>query len=252
MVNKFASLDYVNATFEKKSSQSDSSYVVGTDLMKRYIDVEYLGTLTYLQAFCIYDGNYYSIDGNNISVQDSSFAQTDSATLYTGHGNGLQLGNSKYAYASGWNDNKIYKVDLENLVVDSVITLPTTGYTTGVVDEAKNLAYIFQRDSYPDHEDNYNFIVYDLTNQQIVSTKQILAFGAMQSAELFNDRIFVLNGLGSSTCPNGYRVFDTNGNILADYYLGDFSTNEPEGVCIDRDNHELFISFVDKKLYKVY
>ena len=228
-----------------------SNYVVGSDLMKRAVTITSLGTLTYLQAFCLYNGSYYSINGDNISVQDSSFVETANTTLDTGHGNSLQLGNSKYAYASGWDDNKIYKVDLENLVVDSVITLPTTGYTTGVVDEVRNYAYIFQRDTYPSTEDNYNFIVYDITNQTIVSTKKLLSFGAMQAADFYNDRIIVLNGLGNDTCPNGYRVFDTNGNILADYHLGTFSTSEPEGVCVNRSNQELLISLVDSSLYKV-
>lgn len=251
---RFADIDedavLILSNFTEEESEPNN-YIVGSDLMKKPIKAKQLGSLTYLQAFCIYNGSYYSIDGSHISVQNGSFVQTDSADLNTGHGNALQLGNSKYAYASGWNDNNIYKVDLENLVIDSTIALPTTGYTTGVVDEIKNLAYIFQRDSSPDHEDNYNFIVYDITNQQIVSTKKILAYGAMQAADFFNDRIIVLNGLGTSACPNGYRVFDTNGNILADYYFNDFSTNEPEGVCIDRDNHELHISFVNKSVYKI-
>lgn len=233
------------------NSESSINYVVGSDLQKKAVSVSQLGTLTYDQAFCKYNGKYYSINGSNIAEQDEAFAVLRNTTLSAGHGNGLQLGNSKYAYASGWDDNKLYKIDLENLVVDSIITLPTIGYTTGVVDEGKNIAYVFQRDSVPDHEDNYNFIVYDITNQQIVSTKKILAYGAMQACDLFNDRIIVLNGLGNSACPNGYRVFDTNGNILADYYLGVFDTQEPEGVCLDRDNHELLMSFGSKAVFKI-
>lgn len=247
----FATKSYVDANFVKKSGTTGANYVIGSDLLKRNVNLQQVGTLTYLQAFCIYDGSYYSIDGTHISVQDSTFTETDSASINTGHGNGLQLGNSNLAYASGWNDNKIYVVDLDTLTISDTITLPTTGYTTGVVDEVRNLAYIFQRDSYPDHEDNYNFIVYDLTNEQIVSTKKILAYGAMQAADFFNDRIIVLNGLGSVACPNGYRVFDTSGNILADYVIGDLANTEPEGVCIDRETHELFISTVGKTVYKI-
>lgn len=250
-VSKFVTLDYVESVYAKAKPSGENNYAVGSDLLKKYVGINELGLLTYLQAFCRYNGKYYSIDGSNIAEQDSYFNVLRNVPLNTGHGNALQLGGNGIAYASGWNDNKIYSVNLNSLTIDSVITLPTTGYTTGAVDEAKGLAYIFQRDSYPDHEDNYNFIVYDINNETIVSTKQILAFGAMQACDLFNDRIIVINGLGNSTCPNGYRVFDTNGNILADYYLGNFSTVEPEGVCIDRDNHELLISLVNKKLYKL-
>lgn len=234
-----------------KESEETKNYVVGSNLLKRPVSVARLGALTYQQAFCKYDGKYYSIDGSNIAEQDASFNVLRNVALSTGHGNALQLGTNGIAYASGWDDNEIYVVNLDDLTIDSTIVLPTTGYTTGVIDEVRNYAYIFQRDSRPDHEDNYNFIVYDLTNQQIISTRKILAYGAMQAADFFNDRIIVLNGLGNSACPNGYRVFDTSGNILADYYFGDFSTTEPEGVCIDRDTHELYVSYVDKNIYKV-
>ena len=236
---------------ESTVSKSSINYVVGADLMKRPVKTELLGALTDVQSFCKYNGKYYSIDGSNIAEQDSSFTELRSAELYTGHGNSLQLGNNGMAYASGWNDQKIYKVDLTNFTIDETITLPTTGYTTYAVDELRGLIYIFQRDSYPDTEANYNFIVYDYVNEEIKSTKEILAFSAMQSVDLFDDKLFVLNGLGGSTTPNGYRVFDLNGNILAEYFFGDFSIIEPEGVCIDRDTHDLYISYVNRNVYKV-
>lgn len=245
------SFDSVLIVSNYENSDDGNNYLVGSDLMKKHVEVTKVGALQYLQAFCRYKGDYYSIDGANIAQQDSEFTVLQDVALNTGHGNGLQLGNANLAYASGWNDNNIYVVDLDLLTLAGTITLPTEGYTTGVVDEVNNLAYVFQRDSYPDTVDNYNFIVYDITNEEIKSTKKILAFGGMQAADFYNDRIIVLNGLGSASVPNGCRVFDTNGNILADYVFGDFSTVEPEGVCIDRSTHELYISFVNKQIYKV-
>lgn len=231
---------------------NSANYCIGTDLIKRPVFAEYLGSLKYLQSFCKYDGKYYSTDGSNIAEQDSSFNVLRDVPISIGHGNSLQLGHNGKAYASGWNDQKVYEVDLATLTITNTYALPTTGYTTVAVDDVNELMYIFQRATYPDTLENYNFIVYDYANAQIISTKKTtVAFGAMQACDLFNDRIIVLNGTGDSVCPNGYRVFDLNGNILADYYLGDFSTQEPEGVCIDRSNHELLISYVDKKLYKL-
>lgn len=246
---KYVPLNVADALYEKRRSES-INYVVGADMLKKPIDVDYIGQLQYFGAFCRYNDKYYSINGSSIAEQDSDFAVLRDVSLNTGHGNSLQLGGSGFAYASGWNDNKIYKVDLENLTVTDVITLPTTGYTTGVVDEVNNVAYIFQRDSYPDTEANYNFITYDITNQQILKTSKILAFGAIQSADFFDDKIFAINGLGTSTVPNGYRVYDTNGKILAEYFIGDFTT-EPEGVCIDRNSHELYMGLVNKNIYRI-
>lgn len=246
---KYVPQNLADVLYEKRRSVI-ANYVVGTDLLKKPIVVDYIGQLQYFGAFCRYNDKYYSINGSSIAEQDSDFIVLRDVSLNTGHGNSLQLGGNGFAYASGWNDNKIYKVDLENLTVTDVITLPTTGYTTGVVDEVNNVAYIFQRDSYPDTEANYNFIVYDIANQQILKTSKTLAFGAMQSADFFDDKIFVINGLGTSTVPNGYRVYDTNGKILSEYFIGDFTT-EPEGVFVDRDTHELYMGLVNHNVYKI-
>lgn len=234
---------------------NDASYnnghVIGADLLKKPIKVKGVGALTYVQSFCVYDGDFYSINGSSIGKQDSTLTAVTSVSLNTGHGNSMQLGSSKYAYASGWDDNTVYKVDLTNMTVDDTITLPTTGYTSCVIDDIRGLAYIFQRDTYPTTEESYNFIVYDYVNGQTVSTKKTIPFAAMQACDLFDDKIFVLNGLGTVSCPNGYRVYDLNGNILAEYFLPDFAEREPEGICVDRDTHELYISFSNKALYKI-
>ena len=247
----YTSIDERVTSLEDKVLIPDQNYVLGSDMIKRSVSKQYLGQLTYLQSFCVYNSKYYSINGSNISVQSSTFTEVNNVALNLGHGNSLQLGNGSLAYASGWDDNKVYIVDLETLTITDTITLPTTGYTTVAIDELNQIAYIFQRDSYPATEERYNFIVYDYANQEIKSTKQTVAFGAMQACDFYNDKIIVLNGLGTTACPNGYRVYDTNGNIVSEYFLGDFSAVEPEGVCIDRETHELYISFVDKKIYKV-
>ena len=232
-------------------SENSTNYAVGSDLHKQPIIAVEVGELTYLQAFCVYDGKYYSINGTNIAEQGADFGVLRNVTLNTGHGNSLQIGSNGVAYASGWDDNKVYAVNLSTLTIDSVITLPTTGYTTAAIDDVNGIAYIFQRNSYPDTETRYNFIVYDYVHEQIKSTREIMAFAAMQACDLYHDRIIALNGLGTNTAPNGCRVFDLSGNILAEYVFSDFASTEPEGVCIDRETHDLYISLVNKKIYKI-
>lgn len=230
-----------------------NDYKIDAALMKSAVKTAELGTLTYLQSFCKYDGYYFSTNGSAISKQTSAFAVDSSAAISAGHGNALQLGKSKYAYISGWDDNKIYKIDLDTLVITDTYTLPTTGYTTGVVDETRNRAYVFQRDTTPgDSEESYAFLVIDLSDMSIIESAQTEpVFGAMQAADFFEDRIIVLNGLGTNTIPNGYRIYNIHGEVIGEYVLGSFASAEPEGVCIDRDTHDLLISFSDAKVHIV-
>lgn len=241
----------VNWAYNTRACRAGGNYVVGADLIKRGIAAKQVGWLTYKQAFCIYDGKYYSIDGSNIAEQDQNFNLLRSNALNTGHGNSLQVGTGGKAYASGWDDNNIYVVDLSSLTITETISLPTTGYTTCVVDELRGLIYIFQRDSLPDTEANYNFITYDYINDAIISTKKTLPFAAIQACDLYNDKIIALNGLGTNGAPNGYRVYGISGEILAEYVLNAFASIEPEGVCIDRDSKELYISFVNGNIYSL-
>ena len=224
-------------------------YVLGSDMIKRQLKVTELGTLSLYQSFCKYNGNYYSTNGDAIAVQNSSFSETNRATLDVGHGNSFQLGSNGMAYISGWDDQTVYVIDLANLTIDSTITLPTIGYTTAAIDDVNKIAYIFQRDSRPNTDAQYNFITYDYENETIISTRKINTFQAMQACDFYKDRIVVL--WGSSTSEKGYRVYDTSGNTLATYHLPSISDNEPEGVCIDRDSEVLLISDVNKKIYEI-
>lgn len=242
---------YYRILTEHESEYNPQSYVIGADSIRNEIKVNYLGMLTYPQSFCIYNGNYYSTDGNNIGIQDSSFNAISTKALVVGHGNSFQRGSNGKAYISGWNDQKIYVVDMETLELDSEITLPTIGYTTAVVDDLNGIAYIFQRDSYPETVVNYNFIVYDYQNQQIKSTRVINAFSAMQSADYYNGRIAVLWGLGTNANPSGMAIYNTVGDILAEFTVKEFKNAEPEGVYFDRKTGELTVSVVSKRVYQI-
>ena len=231
--------------------------VVGLDLIKRHVQAERIGTQTlkYDQSFLIYNSKYYSTNGSNIAIQDSDFNVEQDVELYVGHGNSFQLG-YKYpnrGYVSGWDDNKVYIVNLDNLTLESTINLPVTGYTTCAVDDINGLVYIFQRDTRPNTESIYNLIIYDYINSETKKTYTLSTpFGAMQACDIFQDKIIVLNGLGTNALPNGYRVYDTTGQILATYHFDDFDTIEPEGVFIDRTSGEMYWSFANARIYKVY
>lgn len=242
---------HIRSIEDSMNPSVSTDYAITADFAKRNLKATALGTLTYMQSFCKYGDYYYSIDGTNISKQDSTFAEVSNVALGTGHGNALQLGHNGKAYASGWNDQKVYEVDLATLTITNTYTLPTTGYTTVAVDDVNELMYIFQRDSYPDTEDYYNFIVYDYANEQIISTKKTtVKFCAMQACDFYNGKIIVLNGMGGNY-PNGYRIYNTNGDVIAEYVLGSFASQEPEGICIDRDTQDILISFGAKVVYKI-
>lgn len=225
--------------------------VVGADFLRKKVCTEYVGTLKYLQSFCVYNGKYYSTNGSNIGVQNSDFTDVSTQAMSVGHGNAFQLGSGDVAYISGWDDQKIYAVDLSNLTISDTITLNTTGYTTAVVDDLNNIAYIFQRDSNPNSITHYNFIVYDLTNGQVISTRVINAFAAMQAADYYDGKIAILWGAGTSAMPSGMAVYNTAGDILCRYNLDIFASTEPEGIFIERDSGSILVSDVNKNVYRI-
>jgi len=229
---------------------SSADYVIGSDLLKKNISVTFAGLLWYGQSFCIYDGKYYSTDGSHIAVQDENFTKLSTADLALGHGNSFQRGESNLAYVSGWDDDKLYIVDLDDLVISDTVTLPVSGYTTCAVNEENSIAYIFHRTSVPSTVDKYNFVVYDFANDEVLSTRVLdVEFGAMQACMYYEGRIIVLSGSPGSNIPNAYRIYDTQGNILANYVISSV-TIEPEGVAMDAENN-LYFSYSDSKVYKI-
>ena len=223
------------------SSESSNCYSIGADLVRRNIKWAFQTYLSRKQAFCIYQNKFYSVEEGHITEQDMNGAVLHDETIAIGHANSIQLGHNGKAYVSGWNDSKLYKVDLSTLTVEETYTLPLTGYTTGVVDDVKNIAYVFQRDSYPDTEAIYNFITIDLTDMHIIERKALpVPFGAMQACDLYEGRIIVMNGLGTTAVPNGHRVYDLYGNIISNI-VTPWATSEPEGVAVNRDTGQLFM-----------
>ena len=189
--------------------ESTNNYAVDSAFVKHIKALTLLGDISLHQSFCIYNNKIYSTNGSKIAVQDlTTLAEESRIDLSCGHGNSFQLGSSNLAYVSGWDDQKIYVVDLDTLTLVDTITLPTTGYTTCAVDDVNKLAYIFQLDTTPSVGGFYNFIVYDYDNEQIIRTKKItFKIRAMQGVDFYNGRIVVISGLGATTDGNKYSIF---------------------------------------------
>lgn len=235
--------------------QTYTDYIVGPDMIRRPVKLTELGQLSRVQSFLIYNGHYFSIDDKgSITEQDANFSVVRTAAISVGHGNAFQLGSNGVGYASGWDDNKIYIVDLSTLTVTGTIALPTSGYTTGVVDEARKCVYILQRDSYPTTNEYYNFIVYDYDGEEIISTRKTdYAFGGCQACDYHDGRIIVMSGFGGRYgVENRLHVLDVVGNTLAGYHFQTVGTYEAEGVFIDRETHVLYMSFLNGSACRVY
>lgn len=235
--------------------ENTNNYAVDSAFVKHIKELTLLGDISLHQSFCIYNNKIYSTNGSKIAVQDlATLAEESRIDLSCGHGNSFQLGASNLAYVSGWDDQKIYVINLDTVTLQSTITLPTTGYTTCAIDDINKIAYIFQLDTSPAVGGYYNFIVYDYDNEQIISTKKItFKIRAMQGIDFYNGRIVVLSGLGSNTDGNKYSIFNTNGDLISELFIGDLENIEPEGVFIDRDTFDIYLSYLVENVgYKLY
>lgn len=233
----------------------DSNYAVDSAFCKKAKKLSAIGDVSLYQSFCIYNGKIYSTNGSAIAVQNlTTLAEENRVTLACGHGNAFQLGSANLAYISGWDDQKIYVVDLDTLTLVDTITLPTTGYTTCAVDDVNKIAYIFQLDTTPSVGGFYNFITYDYDNEQIVSTKKItFKIRAMQAVDFYNGRIVVLSGLGANTEGNRYSIFNTSGDLISEFFVGYLESIEPEGVFVDRTTFDIYLSYLVENVgYKLY
>ena len=246
----FATMAWCNEHFEPTG---DAGYMIDVANIKHGVKSSRIGELKYPQAFCIWDNKYYSIDGDNIAEQNASMTVLRDVALSTGHGNSLQLGSNGKAYASGWNDSHIYVIDLATLTIDEIITIPVNQYFSAVVDDVNNIAYILHRDDYPDTVANYTLTVYDITNDTVISSKTVNAFGALQSMDFVDGKIIAGWGLGSVTVPDGIAIYNTNGDIIARFDLLIFNITELEGIAFNRTlGGGIYASLWNKSIYKIY
>ena len=130
--------------------------------------------------------------------------------------------------------------------------MPVSGYTTVAVDTVNELMYIFWRSDYPDTIANYNVTCWDYDNEETVWTKKTPnAYGAMQGCDYYNGLIYITYGLGTSAVPSGFVIFNSNIDIIGEYMLDVISATEPEGVAINRNNGDMYVSIQNKNVYKL-
>ena len=236
---------------EDIKTQRAGDFVIDSSLTKKPVTVAYLGNLVNTQSFCYYDGKYYCPNrlNNTLDVLDENFTVLQTVSLNLDHANAIHTGAAypNYGYVSGWDTQKVYVVDLDNLTIVNTINLPTTGYTTCAVDDVNGIMYIFQRDTASSAgNDFYNFIVYDYVNAEIVSSKKTyISYSAMQGVDFVCGKIIVPYGLGAdtiSTIPHGMFVCDTSATILEEYHLQCLDQGEPESACWDEANMRLLVS----------
>lgn len=231
---------------------SYENYFIDSAFMKHKVIPVYLGKLSALQSFFKYGNYYYSTQGSKLFKQDQNLTDVSEKSLNLGHGNSMHIGSNGNAFVSGWDDQNVYEINIANEEIIETINLPTTGYTTCAVDDINKLMYIFQRDTGTVPPGNWNFICYDYENDNTILTKKTRSFGAIQGVDFVNGKIFALSGMGNNENPNYFCVYNTQGDVIGEYILNQFADSEPEGVCVDRTDGSVYISFSDKHLYRLY
>lgn len=243
-----------NEFVRKKNEKIQAGYSLGSDFIKHPVVATEIGHLLFSQAFCEFDGKYYSIEEGKLGIQNSSFETLETIeTLSFGHGNNLQLGNSNFAYISGSLDHKIYKLNLSTKAIDEIIQLPLSGgFETCAVDELNNIAYVlYTTETALFLPQKYEFIIYNITSAQIVSRKWLpFKITALQSIDLVYGRIVCVSGDNTNT-NNRIFVLDMNGNEIASIKLTMLPNDEPEGIFVDRNDGALKLSTYNKKLYTI-
>lgn len=224
------------------------NYVIGSDFLKRKVYAKKVGVAQYSQSFCKYNDFWYSArETGVIAKQDANFnVVATNDNIVVGHANALQIGIRNVAYSSGWDDDKIHCINLDTLTKDDEIVLPTHGYSTCAVDDYRKLVYIFNRTSYPDTAEHYDFVVYDYENESTLFTaKTTPMFGVMQAVDLYNDHIIVVCDLQRDNVLNEtvIRTFDLTGHMVSEISLSEFNGVESEGVFLDRETGDLYVGF---------
>ena len=151
------------------------------------------------QGIAVYNGNVFDMGTGTVSVNGGT-----SFEITNGHGNNANFGTTihgdyPYLYCASWNqdDCKIYVNEVTNNSATLVRTIDfnLNGYLNAVVDEPNNLIYILLNVSNTTPEGVIDFIVANLSDGSIVSTKRLpYTIPVIQGMCLGNNCIYVAHG----------------------------------------------------------
>lgn len=236
-------------------------YVVGPDLVKRKINISRIGTFStpsYFQDFIIYNNKYYCIDSaGNLRILNLDFTTDSTIQLDFSHGNSMQLGETNTAYISGWDDRKIYVLNLDSLTITNTIELPSSITYDGdvrfsaCVDDYNKIAYVFLRYGVNTTFDTYyTFFSFSITSGEVISRQRFpYAFNAIQGTDFYANKMIVSYGAGGTT-KSGLFICGKDGTMLADFEIDAMQGYEPEGVFFDKSTNRLLIT-IQNDLYSI-
>lgn len=242
----------MNCNFKENINEINFSieedYFIDSKFNIEKVNFSYLGNLSFLQSFSFYNSNYYSSDGKNLGIQNESLVSIGSIKIETGHSNSMQISPDGKAYISGWDDNRIYIVDLDNFNTE-IIELPINGYSTCAFDFYDKKAYIFYRSTYPTTNEFYRYMIYNFETKEIIDNKTLnFEFMVQQSCYYYDGYIYLLWGGSTYEYSNGFVVIDEKGNMVESFHLNTFESYEPEGIYI-QDRNNIYISYSNLHLY---
>ena len=176
---------------------------------------------------------FYSYD---LSTGQST---TLSNAMDCGHGNSCCYDAvNKNLYVFEWDTPYITPINMTGTPVKGTsINTGLTGYLAGAIDFDTMTAYIFQRDSYPDTEDYYNFIVFDISSNTVKSnTKTKIKMESVQDCKYKDGYIFC--NWGSSI--SHLSAFDTFGSCI--YTFENITQSYGEGEALAFVDDTIFVS----------
>ena len=241
-------------SFIKKGVPSEKAgYSFSGDMIKHDIYADRLqGSLLCKQAFCIYNGKYYSVEEGKLGIQNADFSTVEEVSVNIGHGNNIQLGSSNLAYVNG-TDYKVYVLNLDTKTVVDTISLPfSDGHATAVIDDINNIAYMLHSPTNGSGGGaKFTFYAYDLTNNETLYVRKYgFTVPLYQAVDFYDGKIIMIAGDNTNT-NNRVYVFDLNATVIGEIVLNIFAEDEPEGVFFDRDTCELLVSGYSKRIFRL-
>lgn len=188
---------------------------------------------TGIQSMEYASGYLYTLKNGVIEKRSLDGTIIESHNVNTGHGNGLCRGEHGYLYISGWDDGKIYKLDLSTWTT-TVISLNVSGWFTAFYMPFGNQLYIMHTDTYPDTAVQWKiYTVNEATGACTFLTNVANTFAGLQDITVKSNYIIVASGFGTEANPSRITMYSvSNGQERGYYKLFTDQCGEYEGVTV--------------------